>query len=85
METAQLSRTETETAIEALRSRLAGVCGITVIQDHNGASGKAGTTYMTLRFPIGEDLITASFELTQVTSYEQGAEYNRRLNSDPAQ
>ncbi len=45
-----LERKETEAILETMRQRLAKEFGVTLVEDSNGAWGKAGTRYLTLRF-----------------------------------
>ncbi len=83
METAPLDREHVDRIIEDLRKRIANSgIGITVGQDHNGAWGRAGTTNMTLRFSHNKDLVQVSFELVQVSSSQEDAFHEARMNED---
>jgi len=78
-ETAQMGRDKVEEALEDFRKRIArSGFGVTIQTDHNGAWGRMGKTYVTLR--SGD--LTYSLELTQLTSYHADHIHNTYLNED---
>lgn len=80
--TAQLNPAEMSTAMERLRAALAKQVGITLVQDANGSYGRAGTTYMTLRFLIEGRSYEASFTLEQLSCREADRALAAQLAED---
>lgn len=83
MDTAPLDKHRVEFELDTMRRKLAKEFGVTVVTDYNGAWGKAGTTHLTLRFK-GEhgDSMTASFELTSLSSREEDKAQEDYENED---
>lgn len=78
-ETAPIGRDKVEEALEDFRKRIArSGFGFTIQTDHNGAWGRMGKTYITLR----SDDLTYSLELTRITSYHADYIHNTYLKED---
>lgn len=72
MDTAPLDHNRVEKELETIRKKIANEFGVTLATDYNGAWGKAGTTYLTLRFKdeLGHRM-EATFELTKLSSWQE--------------
>lgn len=74
---APLSSRKTEEIIEKMRKLLASEFGVTVQQDHNGAWGRQGTTYVTLRFRDDNDFYEISMQVEDVRSENADEEFKQ--------
>ena len=71
MDIAPLDRETVEKIVEHMRKQIAGQMGVTLQEDHNGAWGRAGARYLTVRFGNPDDksdLVEVHMEIKSIRS-----------------